>query len=347
MATLKNEHWERLSLFESHDFVGSWYKKTHGRSLNSQKTKEITSCFTQGRQYFLSGANAEKSVRPLLLYYGVLALSRGTILLKSNDKSEANLKPSHGLETREWNETFAGGIGNVLELKLSATSGTFSEFVTVVDNFHDASVWSAASNMKLGSYRVVYAKPSFLSSGTTVSLDDLLSRDQRLNIIYQESTGKHPRCHPADIVLDGNTINIGFFAFSNGPGKEVFETCFKWPTGVKIEHRTTSCRLPVPNFLARIETNDWNKIKQHVPIWDYTGGDAFLVIQDFENGDRMSELYRTYLISYVLGMLVRYFPSRWVALLRNEKGDAAMPLLASAMGTVEIDFPKGIAKVLA
>jgi hypothetical protein len=45
------------------------------------------------------------------------------------------------------------------------------------------------------------------------------------------------------------------------------------------------------------------------------------------------------MLSYFLGMLVRYFPSRWIALLRNEKGDVAQPILIAAVNAIETDYP--------
>ena len=39
-------------------------------------------------------------------------------------------------------------------------------------------------------------------------------------------------------------------------------------------------------------------------------------------------------------MLVRYFPSRWMALIRNEGGDGALPFLREAMDYIDQDFPR-------
>lgn len=126
--------WEKVSVFESHDFVGKWYRGRHGRTLNAIRTREIASCFTQGREYFTSAKIAATSVRPLLLYYGVLSLSRGVILLRDRTKTEANLKPSHGLEVVQWQGTLSGGIEKVLELQVRATTGTFGELASASGN---------------------------------------------------------------------------------------------------------------------------------------------------------------------------------------------------------------------
>ena len=64
------------------------------------------------------------TVRPLLLFYGALSLSRGVILANNPGKKEESLKPTHGLELVDWQGTLKGRIQNVLELQLRTTSGT-------------------------------------------------------------------------------------------------------------------------------------------------------------------------------------------------------------------------------
>lgn len=54
----------------------------------------------------------------------------------------------------------------------------------------------------------------------------------------------------------------------------------------------------------------------------------------------VSAISKAYLVSYILGVLVRYFPSRWMALIRNQKGDAVLPLLRAAIVYVEEQFPQ-------
>ncbi|WP_137897143.1 YaaC family protein [Sphingomonas sp. 2SG] len=69
------KYWEALSTFESRDYVDSWFKGRHGRHLNARAAYAITACFIQGREYFDAAATAATSVRPLLLYYGVLEIN--------------------------------------------------------------------------------------------------------------------------------------------------------------------------------------------------------------------------------------------------------------------------------
>ncbi len=115
---ISDAYWETLSMFESRDYVGLWYRERHGRQLNARNANAVTTCFIQGRQYFEAAASAATSVRPLLLYYGVLSMARGLILLRDTTKKEESLKPSHGLEAVDWNGTLAGGLDKILDVQV-------------------------------------------------------------------------------------------------------------------------------------------------------------------------------------------------------------------------------------
>ena len=89
---MKDIHWQSLSRFESYDFVARWYQKAHQRKPNAAKVSQINACFIQGREYFSNAASSAMSVKPLLLYYGALSLSRGVILANNPRKKEESLK---------------------------------------------------------------------------------------------------------------------------------------------------------------------------------------------------------------------------------------------------------------
>ena len=83
-----------------------------------------------------------------------------------------------------------------------------------------------------------------------------------------------------------------------------------------------------------------------LPVFHYDSGETMLVIQGFLNGDKLTEFIKLYLVSYVLGMIARYLPSKWLSLLRNDKGDFAQPLLVGATEELEINFAKEFSKQL-
>lgn len=109
MRTTTARHWKSIALFESHDYVDRWYRKAHGRSASATKVGQINASFAHGREYFRNAERSDLSVKPLLLYYGVLSCSRGVILANHPQKKEESLKPRHGLETVDWRHSLGGG----------------------------------------------------------------------------------------------------------------------------------------------------------------------------------------------------------------------------------------------
>ena len=88
--------WYYLREFESTDLIISHIKNKYNYQLPKNKANEIASAFTQGREFFKSCQRSDLSVMPILQYYGIIALSRGLILILNKDARENNIKPSHG-----------------------------------------------------------------------------------------------------------------------------------------------------------------------------------------------------------------------------------------------------------
>ena len=66
---------------------------------------------------------------------------------------------------------------------------------------------------------------------------------------------------------------------------------------------------------------------------------GFYVIEDFECGNRPCELIKLYMIAYILGYVYPdIFPSKWMSLMRNDRGATAKPLLVMAMNAIENKF---------
>ena len=50
----------------------------------------------------------------------------------------------------------------------------------------------------------------------------------------------------------------------------------------------------------------------------------------FPGGARYSQLCVTYMLAYILGMLVRYYPTHWMSLIHGDRGDSLWPTLNRA-----------------
>jgi hypothetical protein len=70
------------------------------------------------------------------------------------------------------------------------------------------------------------------------------------------------------------------------------------------------------------------------------------LVKPFPSGARYSQMAITYLLSYFFGMLSRYFPTRWMALLSGERGDEIWPLIRSAQKYVDESFPELIVEFI-
>ena len=342
---MKDIFWQSLSRFESYDFVSQWYQKAHQRRPNAAKISQINACFIQGREYFSNAATSAMSVKPLLLYYGVLSLSRGVILANNPFKKEESLKKSHGLEQVEWQGILKGGIKDVLELQIRSNDGTFSELVEVCHNLNTMYKFQGPTD-RMGSDGHDLGDIEFATGQSFLTLDDLVSRLLPTAGMYEEITGR-PRkmftgcrivSHPPGTHFAFPLVGIPSALKTLGNGKNVI---------------IGSSNQVAPGFMQSDDVGDtlifvhqnraaYKLAIKLFPVSHYGSGEFMAVILDFPNGDKMTEFFKLYLISYCLGMLSRYFPSIWMALLRNEKGDFAQPLLVRSVEAIEGDFPKNV-----
>ena len=336
---MNNQGWHRISRFESYDFVKSWYKVTHQKPPASAKVSQVNAMFTQGHEYFRNAATADMSVKPLLLYYGVLSLSRGAILLMDPSKKEESLKQSHGLEAVSWQETLKHGIGGVLELQIRATNGTFRELVDACPNKHLEQCFYSSTRTKVVVDHEL-GTINFSTNGSTITLGDLLARLMQTALDYQGITGRESAWFP--VVITRHSTETHFALIS----PHVLNDLKELIDGDTVLCQPTSKSWPnlpidtIPQYSLVFKHEDGNAHQTKFPVFHYTEGHPSMTgILDFPNKDKLSEFFKLYLTSYILGMLARYFPSRWMELLRNSPGDFAQPLLSRAVEAIEADFP--------
>ncbi len=341
---MNNQAWQAITRFESHDLVKAWYQETHGVEPNSEKISQVNAFFTQGSAYFQNAVSADVSVKPLLLYYGVLSLSRGAILLRDHSKKEEALQKRHGLQDINWQQTLKDGIKNVLDLQVKATNGTFRELVGACTNLHQEHCFYIPGNTKM----VVdhdLGDINFATGNSLLSLDDLLSRLMATTFDYQGITGRKSKWFP--VIVSDDTTQTRFALLSPHvvpdlqglvDGKSVLmqPTPHSWPN-LLID--------TIPQF-SLVFLHEPNKTHQKkFPVFHHRDDSPSMTgILDFPNGDKLSELFKLYLVSYILGMLARYYPSKWMGLMHYSPGDFARPLLLKAIEAVETEFPTELSK---
>ena len=336
----QNSRWSEVSLFESFDYVQSWHQWKHKTPLRPAKTSQINAFFAQGREYFRNAASADLSVKPLLLYYGVLSLSRGLILLNDTTKTEDDLQGSHGLKVVRWKPLLKDGIGSVLELEIKTTKGTFRELTACCPNRHrERSFREAPTGMLHVDYSL--GRVAFADDNSTLTLDALLSRLMATAPDYQRITGRQRKWVPASVTstrdetrfaIHANTIPDELSDLLQDPDVHLGATDLT-PPG----ERPTGQRA----FTLIFKHLPHHGHHRKLPFFHYSDGSPSMdVILSFPNGDKLNEFFKLYLVSYILGMLARYYPSKWMTLLRGGQGDFAQPLLVASIDAIESLFPR-------
>lgn len=326
-----------LSRFQSFDLVQRAFHAKHGLELNAERTHEIISSFIQAKGYLDSAATAAEAVRPLLLYYGVLSMSRGTILFLEPSKREDTLKPSHGLDTEHWRQVLSPGTQHVLDLEVAVGNGTFSELVEATGN----SMTVVTPNADGGATWSWSPRPLGMTSDNRIRFDDILSRIDALSMTYRDVTGAKSKCYLGSWLdtQDALAVSVVMDPLFGLMDADEVRRVMLVPDDVRI---SASPGSGMPCLVYRLGYRADRQGALVTPAYedpDGLHGDRARLVAPWPNGGYISPLLRSFLASYFLGMLVRYYPSRWMSLIRNLKGDAALPLLRAVADHVERDFP--------
>lgn len=334
-ASGQQEIWQRLLGLESREIVQMRFERIHARKLNVRRAAEINSAARQAREYFRNANESDYSVRPLLTFYGIACLARTLLLMMKTEGGEEGLTAGHGLETVGWRNVMNGGVADDLmklgNLKIVMRSGLFSDFLMHVRNVTLLHQRSAAVD---GHYE--YGEPNL---GVEISLGELFSRTPDLWWDYKTiseplyanvSELAHSEVKGLNVKLSGDRApaiasvygKLGYAVA--GDGKNYSISC----------DQSTLMREP-PMFV-------------HAYVNKMMGSIPFLrLAAPFHGGIRFSQLGITFIMSYALGMLVRYYPTHWIALVNGGQGDMLWPTVNRAQHYVENIFPEMVAEYVA
>ena len=330
------EIWQQLLSLESRDITQQWHKKIHGRELNVRRAKEINSAAKQAREYFRNANSSNYSVRPLLTFYGVASLSRALLLLLKANGGEEGLSKGHGLETVGWSDILSAGdsslgLAQLGSLKIKTCSGLFSDFLKETNNRISMHINSSAVDWHLN-----YNIPSH---GNSFSLIELFSRipDLQKDYINVSTEIKY-----SNIQEMSYSLEKGFRAKVNKSTFINFKQSYL-DLGYNVECDDKWCDITsgAENFSEKLPLFIHAYIQKNFgPIPD------LFIAQPLENNSNYSQLCITYMVSYFLGMLVRYYPTHWMSLIQGDKGDALWPTINRAQQFVEISYPELVIELI-
>ena len=332
---MKSETWQHLLSLESRDIVSSWHKKLHGRELSTQRIREITSSAKQAREFFRNAKNADISVRPLLSFYGVASLSRSTMLVLKRGSGEASLTRSHGVETLNWTANLSGDISSALSniglLRICTTPGLFNDFLISSRNMMTLHVFSSSVD-----WGIAYPIPAIRSA---LTLSDLLSRIPGLISPYDEI---HRRQNFSRVEQLSYSSTDGFYAKVQRSEFTHFVEAYR-ELGYTVNDLADLYELSAP---AQV----FNDVRLQF-VQGYLEGferqiPSLFIAKALPDQIQLSQLAITYLLSFTLGMLTRYFPTQWVSLASAEKGDSLWPAINAAQNYVDTVYPDLIVELL-
>jgi len=332
---MDNEIWQKLLSLESQEVVKNMFLKIHGNELNTRRAKEIISSAKQAREYFRNASTSSFSVRPLLVFYGVSSLSKSLTLLMKRNGGEEVLTPAHGLTTEDWSSVLSGDINtalkNIGDLKIKTTSGLFTDFIRETENIMTFHINSSGVDWKMN-----YSIPV---NDSVINLSELFSRlpdlAQSINQLSEKRlySSVHEMTYSLESGFYCKVLTKDFLTFKDWFLENGYE--------LKEEGNFTNIRSTDKHF----EKNKPQFVHSYVQKSFGSIPNLFLS-KPFENNVCYSQLGITFLASYFLGMLVRYYPTQWTQLIIGGSGDEYWPTINRLLGYVEQVFPELVIELI-
>lgn len=318
--------WDRLALFLSRDVLERRYQARHDRELNAGKAKEIISHLDQARQYFTSAESAGVLAGPLEQYYGVLAFARAIVLYRNPCIRESGLQKKHGLRA-----TLAGDV-KIEDIQLKVERGTFDELLNSTSNVSLAAYEELVNGMIPVQQRIARSWPRPLTEAT-FSLTNLLSRIPDLRQHYEEAFDSPAHCYAGGVslLMGSLTVNVWRERFDLPPLEEL-------KASLGIAWANAGAVTPLKGAQFQLQLKGGDSLTGLLPNSVRSHSNGRTLVELFPGGWSLSELASYFAASHVLGMLVRYYPSRWAHLVSREKGDRVLPVLDRMRGLIQTEF---------
>lgn len=355
--------WASLSLYESPELVRRLAKEATGRGPNAAKAREISAHFSQGREYFGSAAGAGALVRPLILYYGALALARGAVLFLDPEKSK--IEAAHGLDAPGWRDLLAQPDELAGSNVLIGSGGTFVGLASVTGNAERIRVQAERSP----GVADATSPGSTLAPETVLTIQEILGQIPDVAALYERTFSEHSRRLRSEVIYTGRPESRGI-GEEIPPDKKIRQ--HSWlgvvrtppPLGLPPEgwaedlleagsHGTLGsavhegflyfARFPQEAPTGRIHDlycDAGSRDEPHLlmPLAAAASGEEYLKLPT-DRGVVLSTLLALHLIAYATGTLVRYHPGYWATITARSKGDAIGPVLSAAVSAVEERYP--------
>ncbi|MFA5861304.1 MAG: hypothetical protein WDA16_06370 [Candidatus Thermoplasmatota archaeon] len=289
-------------------------------------------------QYLSAASGAEDLTRPLLIYYGTLALGRSLILLTGGASSEAALKQSHGLQNVAWESAIAQD--EFLALQLKVVDGTFSDVAKLTGALHKAWVKDDEGGASLMSFPQEQIPDHF-------SLGNILERLPGLSASFPKLAGTPTRTHESLLRRRPPENLIVWVPNEEMPGPGEQRDWSKAFFGSRLG------ALDIGN--PHVGQNDpdlaeggfvrgelWAEYREAARRLGYaeTHDDMAYLVEPLPGRVWLSPIAKLMAAAYAFGMLARYYPTAWTAIARGPSASPIGPLASLALREIENEFPR-------
>lgn len=358
---MSRDAWASLSLHESPELVRRLAEERTGRRPSAKKAREISALFSQEREYFRGAAGAAELVRPLLLYYGAVALARGAVLFLDPEKSK--IGASHGLDAPGWPDLLAEPDALTLSAVRVGPSGTFAELARITHNSEWVRVQSDGS---LGVADAL-SPGRGVTAGAAITVKEILGQIPDVAGLYGKTFSEHSRRLRAEILYTGTPEHraggeeippheerrrhswIGVVRGPLGYPQEgwieglVESAGLGTLGGARGETFLHFARFPGQAPVGRLhplhtEAGSRDRPLLRMPVAASATGEEYLKLPT-DGGVVLSTLLALHLVAFAAGTLVRYHPGYWSMLVGKTKGDEIGPVLSAAVSAVEERYP--------
>ncbi len=189
--------WYDIKFLESATNVRELIGNSTGRKPSAGIAREIAICIQQGRLFFEAAAEAPIQIKPLQIYYGIVAFAQA-VVVATKCNSLSTLPRAHGLTDITQDDA---GVER-LTLRVEKT-GTFQEFNDAIAPL--GRIWYFDNSMPRW-----YEKPFDASAGLSdqrIAITEIMARVPGLSRRFSQTFGQQSKTIP--IMLNLNWSNPG------------------------------------------------------------------------------------------------------------------------------------------
>lgn len=323
--------WKYLGRYKSVNYTKSVLAAnlTRHSSLIDKKARQIAFTIRQSEDYFLSAGEADISIKPLLIYYGILGLAK-CLIISGDNQYTLDATPidyddhgAHGLswkvDTNDRSQIAARKSGALTkEFCVTKTRGTYPLF------------------------RKCYADV-LPPNNTKIDIKTLLSLIGENWQIYQAYYSTAPRVFGCDDPKNGDVETIGdnkqivghfssYFHLIHKRGNEDFQHCIErnFP-----ELASQYDHLGSGSYRSQQEVT---AMDSHIVFTRTQTLQAFALIQPFTSF-KLTELDIYFMLFFILSNLCRYRQDKWYKIFQRLSTPDEFFLIENIFGIVEYKFP--------